>query len=332
MIRSIVIGSAAMFALACGDVRNENVAVTGARLVGGTTDTGDPAVVVFQATGNDGGECTAVFVSTTVLLTAAHCVLTENGGPLTGATFRIYQGNDFSKAKTADWITIDPSDVHPHPQYDGDAHDIAALVLKSPVAVTPLPIASAPLGAGDVGKTVRLIGYGANVAGNVTNDGFGIKRQLTTTISAVDAGFVRVGKKGATACGGDSGGPALLEIGGVETIIGLDSYSNAATDCTGTEYYQRVDAEAAFIATYLPATPPAPPPKDDGDPDKPSSPSHDQEQPKDPSASSEEPTASADQPASNGGCSTSGGAPNASWLVVLVAIAMMRRRATCSSS
>jgi len=98
---------------------------------------------------------------------------------------------------------------------------------------------------------VRIVGYGANVARSRGDDGFGVKRELTTRVAKVDRDFVKVGKPGQTACKGDSGGPALMTIDGVETIVGLDSYSDAEGDCTEGEFYQRVDTEAAFIAQYL---------------------------------------------------------------------------------
>jgi V8-like Glu-specific endopeptidase len=230
--------------------RSEPMAKTSARLVGGTPDSGDPAVVLFQATGNDGGECTAVFISTTVLLTAAHCVLTESGGPLSGATFRIYRGNDFANATENDWLAIESSNVHAHASFTGDDHDIAVVVLSQPVDVKPLPLVT-QLSPSDVGKSVRLVGYGSNVATGGGNDGFGIKRELTTTIVSVETSFVEVGKTGETACSGDSGGPALIQIDGVETIIGLDSFSDAIQDCTASEFYQRVDTEADFIASFM---------------------------------------------------------------------------------
>jgi len=240
--------------------------VGSARLVGGAAHTGDPAVVVLEVDGQ--GNCTAEFISTTVLLTAAHCVLTDSGKPMPTSTFRIHRGPDIHTAQATEWITIDPADVHPHPSFQDEEHDVAVLVLKEPVDVTPLAWSTSALSATDVGKAVRLVGYGANVPGEPEgDDGFGIKRQLTTTIAKVDPHFVQVGKAGQTACGGDSGGPAIVDVGGVETIIGLDSYSDAEVDCTEGEYYQRVDTEAAFIATYLspasvPAAPGAEPPGD----------------------------------------------------------------------
>ena len=54
------------------------------------------------------------------------------------------------------------------------------------------------------------------------------------------------------ACNGDSGGAALLAINGVETIIAIDDYG-AGPDCTGGEYYQRVDLEIGFVAQFLPS-------------------------------------------------------------------------------
>jgi Trypsin len=242
----------------CGTSRPDSMpsAATSAPLIGGSPDTGHAAVVLFQATGNDGGECTAEFVSTTVLLTAAHCVLTENGMPLTGAGFRIYAGDDISNAREEDWITIDPSNVHAHPSFAGDDHDIAVLVLSAPVDVTPLAFTTQALSQSDIGKSVRLVGYGSDVAAPVGgNDGFGLKRQLTTTIVGVEPSFVEVGKTGETACAGDSGGPALLAIDGVETIVGLDSFSDALVDCSESEFYQRVDTESEFIAEFF--TPPS---------------------------------------------------------------------------
>jgi secreted trypsin-like serine protease len=239
---------------ACSSPRaTEAVNTTSTRLIGGVADVGDPAVVVFDVTGANGGDCTAEFISTTVLLSAAHCVFDDNGHPLTGAQYRIYMGSDFSQATDADWIYIDPKDVHPHPAYNGNDNDISVLVLTKPVAVTPLPFNTKALTQADVGQSVRLIGYGATVTGSSSgNDGFGLKRQLTTTVDDIaTTGVVHVGKTGHTACSGDSGGPALLVIDGVETIIGVDSYSNAKVDCTEGEYYQRVDTQAAFIAKYL---------------------------------------------------------------------------------
>jgi hypothetical protein len=229
-------------------------ATNGSKLVGGAADAADPAVVLFETTGNSGGDCTAEFISPTVLLTAAHCTLDGAGKPLVGAQYRIYMGSDYAQVTAADWISIDVSNVHPNPAYNGNDNDIAVLVLSKPAAVTPFAWNSQPLTPSSIGQSARLIGYGSNVQGAAAsgaNGGFGLKRQLTTTVDGFDVGFVHIGMTGKNGCDGDSGGPALVTIGGVETIIGLDSYSAQQVDCTGGDYYQRVDTQAAFINSFM---------------------------------------------------------------------------------
>lgn len=256
---ALVLGSAAAGCSAKPDEAPGRLGTPGAtatsasKLVGGAADTGDAAVVLFETTGNNGGDCTAEFISTTVLLTAAHCTLDDNGKPLVGAQYRIYMGSDYAQVQDADWIYVDPSNVHPNPAYDGNANDIAVLVLSKPAAVTPFAWNSQPLAQASIGESARLIGYGSNVQGAAAsgaNGGFGLKRQLTTTVDGFDTGFVHIGATGKNGCDGDSGGPALVTIGGVETIIGLDSYSAQQVDCTGGDYYQRVDTQAAFINQF----------------------------------------------------------------------------------
>ena len=204
----------------------------GAPIVGGVADTGDPAVVEFDVTTDNGGDCTAEFIATTVLLTAAHCVLDDSGNPIAGAQYRIYQGDNENNAGASDWTYIDAKNVHPNPAYDNStsANDVAVLVLDTPIAVVPLPINTQPLAASLVGSQVRIVGYGSNVQGKAAegnNSGFGIKRQLTTTLRDIQSDVLLVGNTGGQACDGDSGGPVLLSINGVETIIGIDDYSEA---------------------------------------------------------------------------------------------------------
>jgi secreted trypsin-like serine protease len=258
MIKTIVpIGLFLLGAAAAGCSAKQAGDATGtsaSRLVGGATDAADPSVVLFETTGNNGGDCTAEFISTTVLLTAAHCTLDDNGKPLVGAQYRIYMGSDFAQVQDTDWIYIDPTNVHTNPAYNGNDNDIAVLVLSKPAAVTPFAWNMQPLAQSSIGQSVRLIGYGSNVSGSAAsgaNGGFGLKRQLTTTVDGFDTGFIHIGKTGANGCDGDSGGPALLTIGGVETIIGLDSYSAQQVDCTGGDFYQRVDTQAAFIGMFM---------------------------------------------------------------------------------
>jgi MYXO-CTERM domain-containing protein len=235
------------------------VGQTTERLVGGSPDqSADDAIGILDVSG-DAGQCTAELIAPTVLLTAAHCVLTEQGGPLPDSTtYRFYNGPDFDSAPADGWVTIQPKNVHPNPAYDttNSTGDVAILVLDDAYDATPIPINTQPLGNDVVGAKVRLVGYG-DTTGTPGNgpDGFGVKRTLSTTVAKLKDSVVLIGKTGQQGCSGDSGGPALMQINGVETLIATDDYSDAPVNCTTGDYYQRVDLNLAFIQPFLAGAP-----------------------------------------------------------------------------
>lgn len=225
-------------------------------LVGGATDTSDPAVVLTEMIlGNSGGMCTASFIDRSVLLTAAHCVADDNGRSVPAAAkYRFYRGADLSAAAERDWVVVQTKNVHAHPEYDPNtsANDVAVLVLDQPVDVVPLAINTKGLAQDMIGAEVRLVGYGSTSGTQGASDGFGRKRMLTTSVQMVQSDVLLIGNTGHQACDGDSGGPALLTIAGVETIIGTDDYNAFGLNCTRGDYYQRVDRQLDFISSFLP--------------------------------------------------------------------------------
>jgi secreted trypsin-like serine protease len=224
-------------------------------IIGGHTDPNDAAVVeLVEALGSDEYTCTATFISTKVLLTAAHCVVGENDPKVipSKATFRVMTAASSGSAKSKDWISVRRANIHPHPRYDGDAaHDVAIVVLDSPVAVTPIPIRRTPITSALAGNTVRLVGFGQTTRKSSANDGRGTRRTVTTTLRGLDGNLVRIGKTGQQACDGDSGGPALLTVDGVETLIATDDLAATDVNCAGGDLYQRVDLQLDFIDKYL---------------------------------------------------------------------------------
>jgi hypothetical protein len=76
-------------------------------------------------------------------------------------------------------------------------------------------------------------------------------------VQKVESDVALIGRSGQQGCDGDSGGPALLSVNGVETLIATDDYNGGKIDCTGGDYYQRVDAELDFIQPFLTAAPAA---------------------------------------------------------------------------
>ena len=226
-------------------------------IIGGHADPSDAAVVELVETvgGQDGDyTCTATFISKTVLLTAAHCVVEENHPKVipSSATFRVMKAASRSVAKSSDWISVRRANIHPHPRYDGEAaHDVAVIVLDSPVAVTPIAIRRTPITSALAGTSVRLVGFGQTTRTSGPNDGSETRRTVQTTIRGLDGNLVRIGKTGQQACDGDSGGPALLSVDGTTTLIATDDLAATDVNCAGGDLYQRVDLHLDFIDQYL---------------------------------------------------------------------------------
>ena len=187
-------------------------------IVGGTDDTGDPAVVSITI---GGGQCSGVVVAPQVVVTAAHCIAPGAGTvDVGGATANV----------TSVWVDR---------YYTGDVdHDLAALQLDRDAAITPLAIAAPVLG------PVRLVGFGATVA----NGPRGGRHAVVTEIGEVDLRQARAGGAGATTCTGDSGGAAIDDNGSLVGVI------TAGDDmCTAASYLVRPDSEpqlAEVIAAW----------------------------------------------------------------------------------
>lgn len=247
-----VLASVSLTLIACSSgTSGETSSSANSAIIGGAADTGDPAVVEFvMNVGDDEGGCTATFITTNVLLTAAHCVVDDNDHTKIpdGATFK-YNSNPTEKA--ANWTTIQTSNVHFHPSYDGDAaHDVAVAVLDIPANVTPIPINRNALTQADVGKAIKIVGYG----NNTTKAGFGTKRTANVTLRALAGDLVTIGNTGKQACEGDSGGPAFMTIDGVVTLVATDDIAATDADCKQGDNYQRTDLQLDFIDQYTGTT------------------------------------------------------------------------------
>jgi len=217
-------------------------------LVGGTPDSGDPAVVALFAHDPGAGSgtlCTATLVSPRVLLTAAHCVDPRETG----------DGVVFDAIFSTTVVGGSGTDIHPvaetrfDPDFDPglltNGHDIGVAILRDPVTtIAPIPYIRSSIPA-NVGKTIRLVGYGLNNGFDAQGTSAGTKRTMSATLNSVDPITINVGTFGSTSCNGDSGGPGLVDIGGQETIVGVTSYGIAY--CLSAGFYSRVDLYTGFI-------------------------------------------------------------------------------------
>jgi secreted trypsin-like serine protease len=190
------------------------------------------------------------------LLTAAHCVDAANHPD---ETFGVFMGSDataFQSANTLEPKLVAVQAIHVHPDYDSKPPfhaDIAIVELAAPTDVAPLPVQRTTIDAAIAAAPARIVGYGQTIYDQYNAS----KHSAATVVVGLDAAgdTLTVGDTSHRSCVGDSGGPALVVLGGAETIVGVDAYTDVA-GCLEPAHYTRTDLYADFIATYAP--PPAP--------------------------------------------------------------------------
>lgn len=227
----------------------EQTAQTEDQIIGGTVDNGDPAIVaIFTHLPNEtsGYLCTGTIISSTKVLTAAHCVDPDVIG--TGNIHEVLLGTTLTGGRLA------VSSAAWDPAFDvnnlQNGHDIAVVTLAQPTNITPIPFNTTALSSSTLSTPVRIVGYGTNTH---FGQGSGTKRTASTTVNSYDSALVHIGRTSKQTCHGDSGGPALQVINGVERVIGVTSYGTDLPiyQCFGGGYSTRVDAYQAFINANL---------------------------------------------------------------------------------
>jgi secreted trypsin-like serine protease len=247
-IPAILIASTLSTFTGCvGDAPNAQ-GTNGEDIIGGTTDYGDPAVVMIRSvtsmdasTGEVTGfaGCSGTLIAPTVLLTAAHCF------EPTALWTDILQGTSFADYFQAATAYTNYATIIQHPFYDGngaDGHDVAVVLLTYPLAATPARRGATP----SVGDLVRSVGYGNS---NFDQTGFGTKRQITYPVTAVSPLVISAGSEGHDICHGDSGGPTFNAAG---RIVGVNDFVDTP-DCHGGAHMDRVDTNVDFIHWYVPS-------------------------------------------------------------------------------
>ncbi len=231
-------------------------------IVGGVLDTADPAVVLIfaQVPGAQSGSlCSGTVISPHLVLTAAHCVHPAEVGAT--AKFTVFTGNNFDLAQPNQLLGVKAT--HYNPAWQAallDAgHDIGVVALANATTITPKPYNKSAMAQAMVNQPVRFVGFGITSGG--ANDA-GIKRQVTGALKTYNNVLLQFDNSVKGTCSGDSGGPAFMNIAGVETLVGVTSFGDQ--NCAISGFDTRIDVENTFINTYVqmydPATAPTPPP------------------------------------------------------------------------
>lgn len=219
-------------------------------IINGDPDTSHGAVVAIISSSSSGTTlCSGTIVKVDAIahigwvLTAAHCVAT----PPTV----VLAGSDFSRVDVPRYLALDYT-FDSRYQQGGDAgqrFDFAMIRIGGVDETTP----TMPVAAGDdglsVGQDVLAIGFGRTTLIDAGSDTNTLRRSATLTVSALDPSLIAYDLRERGICEGDSGGPDLATVEGVDTVVGVHSF--IVTDCDGQGVSGRVSGDLDFIQGAL---------------------------------------------------------------------------------
>lgn len=249
--------------------------VAGGQIVGGApvSASSHPYIVgirsiYWEDDGNGGldawqSTCTGTVLSATKVLTAAHCTVDL---PV-GTTYVIAGRNDLSS--TSGGFVAAVASTWTHQSYgetnDTPRNDVAVLTLKQalPGSYTPIALNAQGNTSNETDMTsATIVGYGITASGQSDS---GILRGATTPVRADSNCVTGLGStkydgatmlcagnpgSGIDTCGGDSGGPIIVDVGGTPTQVGVTSWGPVSC---GASYgaYAQVSAYNTMITADL---------------------------------------------------------------------------------
>lgn len=271
VLKAAVLTSAlSLSVVACSQKAQEagEVVATGSSIIGGVqvdaADTISKSTVAILAsvTTEDGKEgqsiCTGSLLSDNVVLTAGHCVPSEKEFK-TVAMYVIFN-RDLNKMGRADIRLVTDAFVHPlygTSKNGADAHDVAVIRFAGAKAegyeVAKFLDDESILKQGAI---VTLAGYGLNETDGVTTKSDNTLRKVDVQVydHFGNHEIILDQTQGKGACHGDSGGPAFIQVGGVQYVWGITSRGagkNGVDDCSLAAVYTKVKSERSFIDAAL---------------------------------------------------------------------------------
>jgi secreted trypsin-like serine protease len=231
------------------------------------------AYIAAQTGKKEGFACTGSVIAPRVVLTAAHCVEDlERGGFTPASDYGVATGQANPHLIPHDQI-LQISDTHVFPGFDpGTTHgDAALLVLSSPTAAPPIPLASATDRALYRGGTqVQLAGWGVTrpnarsapdnlrTTSTVVLDGPSCKRQTRSFnppyANAAQMCTTDPPDQKSGSCFGDSGGPAIAHrADGSPVELGIASSVGPNCDTRLPDVFTRVDTVSTWAAEWVAA-------------------------------------------------------------------------------
>lgn len=232
------------------------------QIVGGTISArGARPYQVAMTTPQGSQYCGGTLISSSWVLTAAHCVVDS-----TASSIRIRAGVNKLSDPTQGQI-VGVSNVYVHPSYGGVSRGYDIALLKLSTAVNNPYAAPAKLPSNAIESILDVKGKFAVVSGWGLTQGNGSPSDVLREVSLpITPNPVSCGGSSAPAnticgeyyqgkdsCNGDSGGPLAQSYNGSFYVLGIVSYGPTA--CTGNGIYTRVNGYLNWIQQVSGITP-----------------------------------------------------------------------------
>lgn len=226
------------------------------RIVNGDLDIGDEAIaylgVLEDPTGSVRSECSGTLIGDRWVLTAAHCVDEAILGFAPGAILVYFGTTVVSESDPYRVLISDAETFVMHERWNPDApengYDAALIRLSDSVPITPIPMHRQAVADRDLGRVLRLVGWGITENGAYDS---GIKRYAPSQLFDYDDVIVRIGGEETNVCSGDSGGPALLVAERGFELLAITSFVDPL--CVEYGFGTRVDRIANWVDTNIAA-------------------------------------------------------------------------------
>lgn len=176
------------------------------------------------------GECSAVLVSRTVLVTSAHCIARQNG------PVRVLDAD----------VKLLTCTRHPGHVPGRAVDDIGFCTLEHPAPTAGIPLDDGANPA--TGAPILIAGFGKT---GPFEKNAGVLRVVETTVEHADDSVIRVGTPERTACGGDSGGPVLVRRKDGTLAVAAITQGAAGAVCAGPADAVPVQHHQAWLESAL---------------------------------------------------------------------------------
>ncbi len=236
-------------------------------IINGAQDISNPAIGALMRRAGSGYSpfCTGTLLSSRLVVTAAHCV-EGVADDLGNFRFRVDTPNADGVTFTTALYEVQESAAHPRYSRSVSVqaysdYDVAIWILKQPVSgVIPVPVNRTAIPTTWLTTDLKLVGYGL-VQTQPQRLSAQSKQSAMIPLDEIRPRSFRHWDKATkkSVCNGDSGGPALYTVNGVEYILGVSSVVEGATPdpqtnmtfCDSAGVSTRLDVNIAFLEPYL---------------------------------------------------------------------------------